>query len=318
MKLLRQIEGKLSLVLILAILVLCVGFFIVSCGNKPQQKTKNSNKGAYAIDFSRCPSGVTCDSTQKGSDVTPIPNISGREVTLEAWVKKNVTSTLGGVIFSRFAGFGTKLSVASDKPTFSIGRIPIQTTSTEPTGCTKSVTSTECTVNSGISLVTDVWTHIAGVLVNRDHSSVHAACSGAQAGAESQIPHLDIYINGAFADCSTTASLPADNPGNEEMVIAFLDGAVIDELRFWVTARTASEIHNCMSTELGIGGECDRGDSSLAAYYRLNEGEGTKVTDLSGNGFSGGFTITDTATPGVFPKWEDGWVTPGAPITPAD
>ena len=325
MKRLRQYEGKLSLLLILAISVLCAGFFIVSCGNDPQQKTKDTNKGAYAIDFSHCPSGESCTASPKGSEVTPVPDISGRDVTLEAWVKKNVTSTLGGGIFGRFAGFGAKLSVDNDSPKFVIGRLPIQTTSTEPVGCTAvGVTTTECTVNSGISLIADVWTHIAGVLVNRNHNSVHAACGGAQTGAEAQIPHLDIYINGDFVDCSTTGSLPVDNPGNEDMVIGFLNGAVIDELRLWVFEKSendrkmteAERIKKCMNTELGVGGDCDRGDRDLAAYYRLNEGEGADVTDISGNGFSGGFEWVRGADD--FPTWEDGWVTPGAPIKPAD
>ncbi|MEW6600979.1 MAG: hypothetical protein AB1499_08405, partial [Nitrospirota bacterium] len=73
---------------------------------------------------------------------------------------------------------------------------------------------------------------------------------------------------------------------------------------------------NCKATELGIGGECDRSDPSLAAYYRLNEGEGADITDFSGNGFSGGFEYS--ISEGVFAEWEDGWVTPGAPISPAD
>jgi len=315
MKLLTHVEGKLSFLLVFSIMVLCAGFFIVSCGNKPQQKTKNANKGACAIDFNHCPAGKSCTAAPKGSIASRVPDITNKQVTLEAWIKVGAATSTPMTIFSRHDGSnGVKLFIENNIPKFAIGRLT--TTSTVPTGCTVNSTSTECTISSGISLVANAWTHIAGVLTNLNHSLDHAACSGAQAGAEAETPHMDMYVNGAFADCSTSASLYANNPANEDMGISFLNGGVIDELRFWVTGRTATQINNCKNTELGLGGECDRGDSNLAAYYRLNECEHADITDWSGNGFSGGFEYQ--IVPQVFHEWEDGWVTPGAPITPAD
>jgi hypothetical protein len=296
MKKLRQFKGKLSLLLILAILVLCAGFFIVSCGNKPQQKTENTNKGAFAIDFSKCPND-TCAAIPKGSEVTPIPDISNRQITLEAWVKVGAATSTPLTIFKRNDGSaGVELLIENNVPKFKINRVP--------------VTGTEAfTVSSDVTLDIDTWYHIAGLISSAD---THTPTSTAM----TETPHLDIYINGEYKNSATTNSNFADNPANEDISIGPVIGGVIDELRIWGSRRTDTEINNCMNTELGIGGVCDRGDPYLAAYYRLNEGEGADIADFSGNGFSGGFEYV--LSPGVFPPWEDGWVTPGAPITPAD
>ena len=156
MKLRKHVEGKLSLLPVLAIMVLCAGFFIVSCGNKPQKKTENANKGAYAIDFSLCPSGKACSATPKGSEVTRIPDISGREVTIEAWVKTSVTTT-SGTIFKRSDGSrGVELIVENNIPKFTMRRVP-------------GVTGTEAyTVSSGVTLATGLWYHIAGLISSAD------------------------------------------------------------------------------------------------------------------------------------------------------
>lgn len=302
MKLLKHVKGRLSLFLVFAIVFLCAGFFIVSCGNKPQKKTKTTDKGAFAIDYSRCPSGDRCSANAKGSEVNRIPDISNKQLTLEAWVKTSVTST-SGTIFNRSDGArGVELIIVSNStesnvPKFTMRRVP-------------GVTGTEAyTVSSNVSLATGQWYHIAGVISSAD---THTPTSTAM----TETPHLDIYINGEYKASASTNSHFADNPASEDINITFLNGAVIDELRFWGSRRTDTELNNCLNTELGIGGECDRGDPNLAAYYRLNEGEGADIADFSGNGFAGFFE--SISGNGEFPAWEDGWVTPGAPITPAD
>ena len=303
MKLLRHVEGKFSLLLVFAIMVLCAGFFIVSCGKKPQQKTKNPNKGAYGIDFTHCPAGKRCSAPTKGSEVSRVPDITNKQVTMEAWVKTSVTSTTG-TIFKRGDSYrGVELHVESNVPKFTIRRVP-------------GVTGTESfTVDSGVTLATGRWYHIVGLISNADTHNPPSA-------AMTQTPHLDIYVDGGYKASATTNSNYADNPPTEDLAVGFLNDTVIDELRFWVpveradSPRSQAQINNCKGTELGIGGECDRGDPSLAAYYRLNEGEGPEVTDWSGNGFSGGFEYS--LGDNNFAEWEDGWVTPGAPITPAD
>lgn len=416
MKRLRQLKGNLSLFFILAILVLCAGFFIVSCGNKPQQKTKNANLGAYAIDFSQCPSGKSCIAYTKGNSLNPVTDISNNAVTLEAWVKTSLNTTSGNIFDRADVSNGVKLSLDNNAPQFTIRYfdatgigVDTEANRTVFSECVwNGATSTECVVsaisqvgstttgvaatftiptttptttlniispiyvNSStiVSSFTDIvgniitligetansiivpvqtvtagspttifdvtnvtalktfpetidqdaWAHIAGVITRTDQSSGPGNCAtdldgnGIVQGAE--VPHLAIYINGALNNCASTNEKFAGNPGDEELHIGMLPEAVVDELRLWVPGRTQVEINNCMNTELGIGGVCDRGNPALAAYYRLNEGEGAGVTDFSGNGFSGSWEYR--VSEGVFHEWEDGWVTPGVPITPAD
>ena len=419
MKRLRQVKGKLSLLLILAVSVLCAGFFIVSCGNDPQKKTKETNAGAFAVDFSKCPSGVNCSATPKGSDVNRIPDISNQQLTLEAWVKTSVTTTTGTIFKRSDDSKGVELALDNNVPKFKIRRGPVAgdvplAQRTALSECVQHGTSTECVVpaitqvessttgvaatftipgdptstltisspgifvnsatkvNSFIDAVGNIielisgtansiivppqtvgpvpntntfdvtvtsinsfpknlqeddWTHIAGVITNSNQSSGPNNCSadpdgnGILQGAEH--PHLAIYINGKLNNCASTNEKFTDNPNNEDLGIGpFLvppDGSpvpvVIDELRFWVSRRTETQINNCMNTELGIGGECDRGDPDLAAYFRLNEGKGADVTDFSGNGFSGGFEFR--VGDAEFEEWEDGWVLRTDGKTPA-
>lgn len=314
-----RIEKGLPLLLITAILILCVGFFVVSCGNKPQQKTVNTNKDAYALDLSVCPTN-NCFAFPEGSVNTPVPSINGRALTIEAWIKNKVTSTSGG-IFGRYDSFGAALYIKDGQPKFGIGRYGTSTV-IEPSGCTyKAPTSTECVLNSNVTPAANAWTHVAGVLVNEAHShTVSASCTNA---VMLETPHMDIYINGVFADCATTGSQFAGNPGDNKMSIGVaktageLDGlgtskfnVVIDEIRFWGYARTPSQINECKGTELGVGGVCDRGDSGLIGYYRLNEGSGHDVSDFSKNGFSGALEDTNAD------HFDSGWVLRTDSLTP--
>lgn len=172
------------------------------------------------------------------------------------------------------------------------------------------------------NLVSGSWTHIAGVVTTEDQSSGPNNCAvdvdgnGMLQGAEQ--PHLAIYIDGVLNNCATTNSKYAGNPADENIVVGSLSNAAIDELRIWITARSVAEIIACKDKELGIrGDDCRRdNDPNLAAYYRFNEGEGALVNDFSGNGFTGGLEYGLGNQ--VFVEWEDGWVTPGAPITAAD
>jgi len=129
-------------------------------------------------------------------------------------------------------------------------------------------------------------------------------------------PHLDIYVNGVFKDCASTGgNFVTQNPGNTIGIGRLeydLDGlsntptldGVIDEVRFWTVARTASQIQTCMSQELGIEGDCQI-DSSLKGHWRFNEGSGTSVYDFSGNGYSGTIQSPVRATANL---WDGGWV----------
>ncbi|MBI5663778.1 MAG: hypothetical protein HZC49_01625 [Nitrospirae bacterium] len=194
------------------------------------------------------------------------------------------------------------------------------------------------------TLAKDVWTHIAGVLTIEDQSSGPGNCAtdpdgdGTVQGAE--VPHMAIYINGVLTNCAETNGQYAGNSGSNKFEIAtgdlsvdILPGigswsgtgnleGVIDELRVWNYARPASKILQCMNTELGFGGACDRGDVGLIGYYRFNEGIDADFTDASGYGFSGSFEyifnpdgLTDEEK---FKGYETGWEAPGAPVSQED
>ena len=60
----------------------------------------------------------------------------------------------------------------------------------------------------------------------------------------------------------------------------YFDGA-IDEVRIWSSTRTAGEINS--NKDVCLTGD----ETGLQAYYSLNEGSGTTVNDLSGNGRNG-------------------------------
>jgi len=57
----------------------------------------------------------------------------------------------------------------------------------------------------------------------------------------------------------------------------FYTDAIIDEVRVWNTARTQQEIQENMNKEL-TGSE-----TGLVAYYKINEGSGSTLTDSAGN-----------------------------------
>nr|NQU90725.1 LamG domain-containing protein [Bacteroidota bacterium] len=73
----------------------------------------------------------------------------------------------------------------------------------------------------------------------------------------------------------------------------YFDGQ-IDELRVWNTARTQEQIQATMNVQLS-GSE-----SGLLAYYQMNEGSGTTITDNSPNSFTGTLVGSPTWVDGVF------------------
>ena len=170
-----------------------------------------------------------------------------------------------------------------------------------------------------------------------DHSTVDCADgNGNSTGGNAETPHLDIYIDGAIVACATTwgdAADPtptapqgvldpdryavADNTVNtaeigylKNTLLPLLDSVdggnfegVLDEVRVWTSARTASQVVACKDVELSIGhANCNSDDSSLIGYWRFNIGSGHGVSDSSGNGLSRAMEV------GV-DHWSDGWVT---------
>lgn len=336
MKKICLIKGNLSLFLIGAILVLCAGFVIIGCGagsSSPQQKAADSDKGAYAVDFNACPNNF-CYATLTGSTEYPIPTIENKEFSIEAWVKRRATTVTGG-IFSRIDdASGTALYIKANEPKFAI-RVATGASTTTP-GSTGSV---DYKVGSGFTLVQDAWTHIIGIITNTAHS--HPTSASCTTTVMAETPHLDIYVNGEFKNCATTwgnadnptATGPqfADNPSSDTASIANIGsvvnnpldgigstanlGAVIDELRVWLSARTTADISACINSELGLSGTCSRLDSNLKAYFRFNEGQKEKITDFSGLGLSSGL-VTRPGTAEL--PFTTGWVSGSPSLQSAD
>lgn len=322
MKKVKKIKGKLTLLLVVAISVLCVGLLISGCGSSSKMKVANPSEGAYAIDFSDCPIASSCsvvvESTSFDLDRY---NIEAKEVTMEAWINPGTTAATS--VVKRMGSRGVELSLNATStpnsviPEFTIMRVPVTGLSSTSTVEYSVESSSEITINS--------WYHIAGVLTNKDHNGVHTTCSG----AESEAWHIDLYVDGSFKGCATTkggttsdaqtdltadADAYADNPAANDLTAEFT-GGVIDEARIWTVARTEAQIAECKGTELGKNsGTCGRINDSLIAYQRFNEGEGHTVTDFAGLG-SGAKEFRESE--GVFPEWNTGWVA-GAPITAAD
>jgi hypothetical protein len=331
-------------------------FLIISCGRGPKRKAQSSDKGQFALDFSLSPGDLAFATIVNRF----FPSIEDKELTLEAWVKRETNiSNLNGAVFARADTKGAVLYVKDNEPKFAIRyarfatstlstlltssppRTPSikqeQTNALNPLKCEDiDVTSTECGVGSNFSLLNKVWTHIAGVLVDKKH--IHPTSSSCSSDVMAQTPHLDFYINGEFADCATSeenfaedpvlSHLARENPddflnradiGNVGVnievdetinILTRYDG-LIDEVRFWTIARTQDQIQKCMGQELSFSGsgDCLIDSNTLKGYWRLNEGEGHDITDFSGHGLNGGIEFTPPVT-----KWDGGWVLSDAPI----
>jgi hypothetical protein len=206
MKKLWQLKNKATWVLLTGILVLCTGFIFISCGVGPQLKARDSNAGQFAFDFNKC-SGISCSLGFKMNSVIPDKyRIGNKEITLEVWIKPKSTST--SIVFSRNDGArGAKLTVegiggntTQVTPKFTINRLV-----TDPITF---ATSTASYMVSGSNVLLNVWNHIAGFIVAADHSAVHPTVTCA--GAEAQLPHLDIFVNGTISACATSRGVTND------------------------------------------------------------------------------------------------------------
>ncbi len=341
MKKIMRVKNKATLLLISAILVLCIGFIIAGCGTSPQLKAPETNNGAFAQDGTDCPSAPCITAFSNAGGV--LETISGKEITLEAWIKPKATSTTSSAL-KRLTGSGAALKVNFDtgtlvKPRFEIVRV---VASASGSGTPPTSTASYIVIGDSIDTSTPVWTHIAGVLTNKDHSAVagHPACADATPiGADPHVAdgsalndpwHLDFYQGGTLVSCGVTygsTTVATDNdptfaadaytlePVDNSAAITYTDG-IIDEARIWNVDRSAF-ISECMNAELGLTGNCSR-LNNLVLYSRFNNGEGHFVTDLSGVMGNGGREYADPLNSGEFLDWITGWTTDIPPITAAE
>jgi len=336
MKHFYDVKRKLPFFLLIGVLMICMAMLFINCGTGPQNKIVDPEGGAHAIDFSLAPGGQNGIVYVISDDLI---NRQSANVTVEAWVKRK-TDNLNGFIFSRHAAEGVAMWVKDNEPKFALRRLV-------------SGTSTDFVVESNIAISANSWNHIAGVLVSADHSAVHAACQAAEAGAESEVPHLDIYVAGDFKNCASTTTLTmsqdllsncsaislgegvcevdtyavggqvsaqgicnvtnTDINSCADITTASLNG-IIDEPRYWTTARTQAQIQACRNQELETfsSGDCGVQNSHLAGYMRFNEGEDSSPSDKTGLG-SGSKEDNGVSVDSPLREWKGGWVD-GAPI----
>lgn len=312
MKHLVFVKSKLFLFLISGILSLSLGFVLISCGAGPALKTLEVMAGIFGIDFS-----LTSDPdayiTVASSN---FPSIDGQQFTVEAWIKPK-SSTVKAPIFSHVdSSKGILVFIYNNVLAARIGY-----------GSDSSSASTVAT-ESGDVLTANDWNHIAVVMANEAHS--HTVDPDDCTPSEMiETPHIDIYINGVLKACGTTGLNFAQDPTGDDRNRAIIGytstlltmetymesgpllsfdpklNAVIDDVRFWLTARTTSEISQCYNQALVIGssGTCGAANAYLYGYWALNAGIGTYITDTSGRGISGSLYSP------VDRLWSGGWTT---------
>lgn len=203
-------------------------------------------------------------------NINPISSGTPGQYTVETWVKLNAyTSGIGCWIYGDETGGN--------------GGIIMQISSTGYIWTFRAATGI---VTSTAQVPLNTWTHIAFV---QDASN------------------LKLYVNGVFIQnllSGANLNLETTNPPK---IGALPDGSralngMLDEMRIWNVARTATEIANNYSCQLA-GSE-----SGLVAYYKFNQGVAestntglTTLTDATANGNNG--TLTNFALTGTTSNW---------------
>ena len=139
-------------------------------------------------------------------------------------------------------------------------------------------------IRSSSTISTDTWYHVA-FTNSKSYGRIRIYING-------NLDNSENWSSGGYGLTSTTNPIGVgasvwdgiDNPSN------FFDGEMSD-IRFWDSERTQSAINNYKNSTLNT-------NSTLKLYYKLNEGSGSTINDLSGN------TITGTAR-GSY-QWKSG------------
>ena len=106
--------------------------------------------------------------------------------------------------------------------------------------------------------------------------------------------NLFLYVDGIIVGSYNNNSLlnGIDNVGRVSIArrpnsSSFNGNIRVDETRLWNEARSQNQIQDFMNSELS-GSE-----TNLIAYYNFNEGSGSNLTDLTGNGLNGNIQNAD-------------------------
>ena len=218
--------------------------------------------------------GESTDFVQVNSSIFPSSNVT--DFTIETWIKPSASDVVAGTPGGSWFGFlGGQNSLRN--PSLWITNSGALHASWSQNG---SNIGTPVSASTPSSLVADKWTHVALV---KDGTTMRIYANGIQVNS---------------ATCSASITIP-----NNFYWLGKVDNqfnGALDEVRFWSTARTQSQLQNTMYTEL-VGNE-----TGLLAYFNFNEGiaggTNTSISTLTNkannasNGTLTNFTKTGTSS----------------------
>ncbi|MBN2778681.1 MAG: LamG domain-containing protein, partial [Bacteroidales bacterium] len=234
-------------------ITLIIATVVISCTGLTAQIAA---QGGYALEFDGSNDYITF-----GSDPSLIITAS---VTIEAWVNLETTGQqcfVAGKIKHGNPQYGYGMYINNGnlggdagQVTFIAGRSWFDWPS----------------VRSNARLNTNEWYHIVGTFDGR---------------------YLKLYVNGKLDNTYDYGSVYTINDSGDNFKIGYNSNlgsnyfsGKIDEVRVWNTARTEAQIKTNMYKEL-VGNE-----AGLMAYYKMNDGSGTSLTDNSTNSNTGTLT----------------------------
>ncbi len=144
-------------------------------------------------------------------------------------------------------------------------------------------------VPTGVWLITGEWTHLALTCDNSQDWKLYVDSTEYDLGTYSPVPPTDGFYVGGMLNANT------------------FEGT-IDEVRFWNTCLTATQISDYMNVSL-----TNCAGTDLICYWQFNENSGSTAGDSSGNGHDGALR-TPSGSEG-YTAWTTGWVTSTAPIS---
>jgi len=210
-----------------------------------------------------------------GMQSSPALDITG-DLSIEAWINPasfGITSAQGSIVckhgWSSGEGGYVLRAGAQGELSFNIGGID---TNGQPTSWIE--------VASPVNAITlNTWTHVAGTF-NGDSLNIYVS---------GQLVATTLFT-GSIAPSSTYIMKIGNLADVQPGVFRFWDG-LIDEVRVWNRALTAAEITGNMNTQIDPVIQ-----TGLVGYWRLNEGTGTLVSDLSSFANTGGLTGSGWST----------------------
>ena len=208
-----------------------------------------NNGGGYALDFTSSNNYVDCGNS-------PSVKITGTAITMEAWIKPSIKSTMA-ILKKTGSTQGYELYSSSTGVIYS---------RFNNNAASRAVSSTPYPLNQ--------WIHVAAT-----YDGVNSK----------------MYINGVL-EGTTPYQIPIANSinilliGNDPSDLTKGFKGSIDEVRLWNTVRTDAEIKSNMTKKL-VGTE-----SGLVGYWRMDEKSGLAVKDETSNHNDGMMMNMNTTT----------------------